>query len=281
MKPKKQKQQSKHEVRVRLAPQKFEIRKNADGSRSVQGYFATWGTISHDLGFREVLQQGCFSQSLKKNPVACFRDHNAEMLLGKTQSSTLTVSEDDKGLAFRVKLPDTSYANDLVALMDRGDSYECSFAFRPLPDGETWSQLANGEVLRTITNAVLFEGSILTGNPAAYPNTEASLRNAPKSIRAALKSKSSKRESDEDDEDYDDGICDPTSDNYDEEACNERNRSRRSECECQCDSCLADDCSDCSDPTCEGDGCIDCGMSDDEERMKRCHLELLLRRLKN
>ena len=90
------------------------------------------------------------------------------MLLGKTQSSTLTVSEDDKGLAFRVKLPDTSYANDLVALMERGDSYECSFAFRPLPDGETWSQLANGEVLRTITNAVLFEGSILTGNPAAY-----------------------------------------------------------------------------------------------------------------
>src|SRR6185503_2093446 len=111
MKKKKElKQHSRHEVRI--APQKFEIRKNADGSRSVAGYFATWGTMSHDLGFREVLQKNCFSESLKENPVAAFRDHSPEMLLGKTQSNTLEVSEDQKGLAFRVKLPDTSYAND-------------------------------------------------------------------------------------------------------------------------------------------------------------------------
>lgn len=276
MKPPKKQQSKQHEVRVRLAPQKFEIRKNADGTRSVSGFFATWGTMSHDLGFREVLQQGCFSESLRDNPVSCYRDHNAQMLLGKTQSNTLSVSESEKGLAFRVKLPDTSYANDLVALMERGDSYECSFAFRPLPDGEIWSQLPNGEILRTITNAVLFEGSILTGAPAAYPKTEANLRSCPKALRAKLQGTLKRAENDDDLD-----VCNESSPDYDEDACNERNRSR-SECNCSCDSCLADDCPDCSDPACEGeeDGCIDCGMNDDEERLQKAHLELLLRRLR-
>ena len=255
MKKKKElKQQSKHEVRVSLGRQKFEIRRNADdGTRSVRGYFATFGTMSHDLGFREVLQQGCFSESLKDNPVACFRDHDAQMLLGKTQSGTLEVSEDQKGLAFRVKLPDTSYANDLVSLMERGDSYECSFGFTPLPDGEIWSQLPNGEILRTITNAVLFEGSILTGNPAAYPNTSASLRSCPADIRSKLKRDES-----------------PETETVDEQQ-------RSSECECDCDACCEDgDCEDCTNPDCDDENCDDCPI-----QTRAAHTRLLIARLRS
>ena len=250
MNKKELKQKSKHEIRLNPGHQKFEIRKNADGSRSVAGYFATFGTMSHDLGFREVLQQGCFSESLKDNPVACFRDHDAQMLLGKTQSGTLEVSEDQKGLAFRVKLPDTSYANDLVSLMERGDSYECSFGFAPLPDGETWSQLPNGEILRTITNAVLFEGSILTGNAAAYPNTSANLRSCPADIRSKLK---------RDDEDAEDD---------DEE--------RSYECECDCDACEDGDCEDCTNPDCDDEDCDDCPI----QMTRQARLDLLKRRLR-
>ena len=250
MNKKELKQKSKHEIRLNPGHQKFEIRKNADGSRSVAGYFATFGTMSHDLGFREVLQQGCFSESLKDNPVACFRDHDAQMLLGKMQSGTLEVSEDQKGLAFRVKLPDTSYANDLVSLMERGDSYECSFGFAPLPDGEIWSQLPNGEILRTITNAVLFEGSILTGNAAAYPNTSANLRSCPADIRSKLK---------RDDED---------AENDDEE--------RSYECECDCDACEDGDCEDCTNPDCDDEDCDDCPI----QMTRQARLDLLKRRLR-
>jgi len=247
---KKRLKQSKHEIRVNLGQQKFEIRRNADGTRSVSGYFATFGTMSHDLGFREVLQQGCFSESLKDNPVACFRDHSDQMLLGKSQSGTLEVSEDSKGLAFRVKLPDTTYANDLVALMERGDAFECSFGFAPLPDGEIWSQLPNGEILRTITNAVLFEGSILTGAQAAYPNTTANLRSCPADLRSKLK-----RDDDLDDDDDYQPKCDPNSPDYDPEACDE------------------DRCSECGRllPRDEDD-------ADEEER--KAHLDLLQRRLR-
>lgn len=58
----------KHDVRISPQPagQRFTIRRNPDdGTRTVEGYFATFGTMSHDLGFREVLQQGCFSESLR------------------------------------------------------------------------------------------------------------------------------------------------------------------------------------------------------------------------
>jgi uncharacterized protein len=245
------KKTTKHEIRV--APQKFEIRKNADGTRSVAGYFATWGTMSHDLGFREVLQKNCFSESLKDNPVACFRDHDAQMLLGKTQSGTLEVSEDNKGLAFRVKLPSTSYANDLVSLLERGDSSECSFGFAPLPDGEIWSQLPNGEILRTITNAVLFEGSILTGNAAAYPNTSANLRSCPADIRSKLKR-----------------------DEAPEAETENEQQQRSSECECDCDACEDGDCEDCTNPDCDDEDCDDCPI-----QTRAAHTRLLIARLRS
>ncbi len=236
----------KHEVRV--APQQFEIRSDNDGT-TITGYFATYGTLSRDIGFREMLQQGCFDESLKDHPVACFRDHNPEMLLGKTQSGTLAVSSDSKGLKFSVKIPNVSYANDLVELIKRGDAFENSFAFAPLPDGEEWSQLPDGQILRKISRAVLFEGSILTGAPAAYPNTEVNLRNAPASFRSKLRV----------DDDYSEE-CDPDSPDYDPDAdCDDDDENDR------------EICSECGQPIPE---------DEEDEEDRQAHLDLLKRRLR-
>src|SRR5665213_2218682 len=160
--------QSARENRVYAAPQKFEIRTNADGPRSVSGYFATFNTLSHDMGFREKLLPGCFAKSLRTNPVSCLFNHLDDKLLGRTESGTLRVQEDAKGLRFDVTLPDTTYANDLVALLERGDAFECSFGFAVPTGGDAWTEMPDGTLLRTITEAILFEGSILV-SPAAYP----------------------------------------------------------------------------------------------------------------
>lgn len=262
------KKSSKQEIRLSTKPQQFTIRTNADGTRTVLGYFATFGTMSNDLGFREVLQKGCFADSLASNPVACFRDHNPEMLLGKTQSGTLSVSEDDKGLKFSVKLPDTTYANDLISLMERADAYECSFGFSVVdPDGDSWSQLPDGQILRTITKAILFEGSILTGAPAAYPNTSANLRSAPADIKKRLL-----RDADDEDEDGSDSDSnldcdDPDSDDED---CGE-NR-----CQCRCAECRDDSCESCEAADCDDDNCNDCPI-----QTRVAHTALLLRRLRS
>lgn len=260
------KKQDKREIRLSAKPQQFTIRKNADGTRSVSGYFATFGTMSYDLGFREVLQKNCFADSLASNPVACYRDHNPEMLLGKTQSGTLQVSEDDKGLKFSVKLPDTTYANDLINLMERADAYECSFGFSVASDGDEWSQLPNGEILRTITKAVLYEGSILTGPPAAYPNTSANLRSCPVSLRSKLK-----RDDDDDDSEID--CNDP--DNIDDPRCDDPDDEDR--CECRCDECRDDNCEDCTNQDCTDDDCDECPI----QQTRAAHAALLIRRLRS
>jgi HK97 family phage prohead protease len=185
------------------------------------------------------------------------------MLLGKTQSGNFSVSEDEKGLKFSLhQIPDTTYANDLVSLMDLGLSYECSFGFSVVdPKGEEWSQLPDGEILRSITRAVLYEGSILTGPAAAYPNTSASLRSCPKNLRKLV----AKRDDEDDDDELDD-VCNPDSDSYDPDACQA----------------LKDDDEDDEDR----EICPECGQSipseedadDDEER--QAHLQLLIRRMK-
>jgi hypothetical protein len=231
-----------HEVRVIRNTQRTEVRKNADGSRTAVGYFATYGTVSHNLGFREVIAPGAFDASLRSNPVSCFRDHNAEMLLGRTESGTLQVSSDSIGLRFSVNLPKgVSYSDDLVILLERGDAFENSFAFAvDGPDGDTWTEQPDGSYLRTLKKVILYEGSILTGNPAAYPGTSVDLRSCPIAIRAKLK-----RSSDDECEDgqhYDadlddcvDNDADDTGDDDDETEWS--NRSAAFRCAWRCLSC--------------------------------------------
>jgi HK97 family phage prohead protease len=263
---------SKRELRVYAAPQRIAVRKNPDGSRSVEGYFLTWDTLSHDLGFRERVLKGAFTESLTTTPVRCLFNHDDNMLLGRTESQTLTVEEDSKGLHYRVKLPTTTYANDLAILLDRGDAYECSWGFMVPDGGDEWTNLPDGTLLRTISKAIIFEGSILV-SPAAYPNTSASLRSLPKALRAKLKT--TKR-----DDDLDDDPCDPESDSYDEDNpdCDE-NRS----CACDCASCEAGDCDECSNDSCSDETCADndCPAASATRSLRKRLDKAILRRLED
>lgn len=210
---------------------------------------------------------GCFKRSLQQNPVSCLFNHLDDKLLGRTESRTLQVQEDAKGLRFDVKLPDTTYANDLVVLMERGDAYECSFAFAVPAGGDVWSEMPDGTLLRSISEALLFEGSILV-SPAAYPSTSANLRSLP----AALRSKLSKRD---DDSEFDDDLdCDGV--DADDLECEDRD-----ECGCDCAECAEDRCNRCvnercADERCARDGCPAAG----EVETLRLRLKLARHRAK-
>jgi HK97 family phage prohead protease len=103
-------------------------------------------------------------------------NHNADQVLGRVGSGTLRLEEDDTGLRFELDLPDTSYARDLSALVQRGDVAGCSFAFAARPGGELWEEI-NGETIRTLTALDLGEITI-TAQPA-YPDTTVAKRNRP------------------------------------------------------------------------------------------------------
>jgi uncharacterized protein len=175
----------KREIRANRVPQKFSVRTNGDGTKSVSGYFAKFNSLSSDLGgFFERISPGAFKDSLKSNPdVLAYYNHNGDLILGRVSSGTLSVSEDSTGLRFDVKLPKTSYADDLVSLMQRGDVTGCSFGFSVPNGGDDWQQVGD-QIIRTVNKAILYEGSIV-GQPA-YPETVADLRSAPSAIRAKL-----------------------------------------------------------------------------------------------
>jgi HK97 family phage prohead protease len=255
---KKRAQQSVKEIRVSKAPQKLAVRRSKDGSRSIEGLFCTYGTLSHDLGgFRERLAPGCFDKSLRQQPMNALVNHDDNKLLGKT-GQNLTVVSDDTGLRFRVNpLPDTSYSQDLVALAEQGLVDSCSFGFVCIDD--VWSTLPDGTPLRTITEAVVFEGSVLAGPDAAYPSTSVSLR--------AQRRAKAKR----DDLLDDDAACDPDSPDYDADECEDEDR-----CECRCKACSEDRCErcsaeDCADEQCAADGCQYAGETETLRLRLRLH----------
>ena len=174
----------KHEVRVSAAPQKFEIRSNADGSRTISGYAVTWQDLSQDLGgFKEKVQKGAFTQSLRDRDVMILYGHDQNQILGRVSSGTLTLAEDERGLKFSCKLPNTSTANDLVELMSRQDVRSMSFGFSVPEGGDDWQDI-NGQVVRTLLQVVLYEISVV-GDPA-YTTSSVNLRSAPAAIRAIL-----------------------------------------------------------------------------------------------
>jgi uncharacterized protein len=264
---KKTKHSTKHEVRIHAAPQKFEVRKNADGTQSIGGYAAVFDSLSQDLGgFREKLQPGCFAKSLAetyKDPL-CLYGHDMNQILGRVSSGTLSIAEDSRGLRFSCKLPDTSTARDLIALMERGDVSQMSFGFSVPEGGDDWDEVG-GQIVRTLLQVVLYEISVV-GQPA-YTSTSVNLRSVPKALRSKLK-----RKADDDEDDLD--VCNPDSPDYDPDACDDDSEEDR--CSCECDECEAGNCDECTNPGCDDEDCEGC-----PGQTRAAHTRLLLARLRS
>src|SRR3546814_18499393 len=91
---------------------------------------------------------------------------SSDLVLGRTKSGTLTLTEDDAGLAFALDMPDTAAARDLIALAERGDLGGASFGFNVPKGGDTWN--GNSRELRAVNLAAV---SIVSAWPA-YQETE-------------------------------------------------------------------------------------------------------------
>lgn len=181
-----------------------------DGSRTISGYAIVYNSPSQDLGgFIELVAPGAVTDSLRNSPdVLCLRDHDVSILLGRTISKTLTLTDDTTGLRFSCRLPDTSQASDLAASIDRGDLSGVSFGF--VTEEDKWAAGKDGNVVRTLRKITLFEIS-----PCSFPAYSASsVRSCPPELRSQLRSRKN------DDEDEDD-------------------------CDCDCDACLAGDHDNC------------------------------------
>jgi len=212
---------STREVRT-LPTSEFRIATADDGSRTLSG-MVPYNSPSCDLGgFTELIAPSAFAGALAPGAdVLCLRDHDVSILLGRTKSKTLSLTDSPEGLRFTCKLPKTTQADDLAESVDRGDLDANSFGFMTLDD--KWLADASGNVVRTLLSVELFE--ISPCSFPAYPNSQVSVRSCPAGLRSKLAKRADADTAGED------------------------------ECQCDCAQCVGGDCGICSDPDCQDENC--------------------------
>lgn len=229
-----------------LKARELRAEKSDEGKRYLSGYAANYNVLSDDLGWgmRERIMPGAFTRAIKeKQDVRHLINHDPTLVLGRTKAGTTELSDDAKGLKFRTELPDTSYAADLYASVDRGDIDECSFGFVAVrtawieePDPEDEKRI---RCIRELHDVDLFDVSTVTY--PAYPGTNTE---AARSLRLL----------------WPDGV--PA------EVRSHMTRDADGDCGCDCLECKDGDCAECSNPDCDDDNCTDCPMQAGERAKK-------------
>lgn len=132
-----------------------------------------YGQESEEMwGFREIIEPGAATRTLANRPDVRFLvNHDANLLLARTTSGTLTLAEDSQGGIAEADMADVSYARDLAALMERGDLSQMSFGFWISAD--RWERDKH-----IITEFDLNGGDVSAVTFPAYPQTSAELRAA-------------------------------------------------------------------------------------------------------
>lgn len=148
-----------------------ELRVEGEDAPHIKGYAARFDKWSEKLYgmFREKISPGAFSKTLKENDIVALINHDVSKILGRNTAGTLSLEEDDKGLAFDITVPDTTDGRDLVVSMKRGDISKMSFGFVTVRD--EWNEKGSERVLHEVK---LTDVSVVTR--PAYPQTSASVR---------------------------------------------------------------------------------------------------------
>lgn len=153
------------------------------GEVSVRGHAAVFDTPTMigppGVGFEEIIAPGAFRKTLADAAdVRLLFNHNPDLVLARTKSGTLRLSEDRQGLAVDARLAPTQVGRDLAVLIERGDVSQMSFGFRVVKDRWENVQRADGTTAerRTVLEAQLFDVSSVTY--PAYDETDLALREA-------------------------------------------------------------------------------------------------------
>ena len=138
--------------------------------RRLEGYAALFGIEARiGRGVIETIAPGAFGATLQeRSDILALVDHDPARVLARTRSGTLRLSEDSRGLAFDLDVPDTQAGRDVLALAERGDLGGMSFGFNARDEKMDGNQ-------RELRAVDLFEISVVAAFPA-YDGTVISAR---------------------------------------------------------------------------------------------------------
>ncbi|WP_419154100.1 HK97 family phage prohead protease [Weissella viridescens] len=130
----------------------LDVRSAATGSPfigQIAGYAIVFDKPSVDLGFIEYIRPEAL-KGVDLNNVLALYNHDYGNVLGRTNSDTLKLSVDKKGLHFVLNIPDTTIGHDVYTNIKAGNLQGMSFGFTVARGGDTMSK-HNGKVIRTVT----------------------------------------------------------------------------------------------------------------------------------
>lgn len=147
-------------------------------SPKIRGIAPPWNSKSVDLGgFREVFLPTAFDKFLarRKVDVPLLFNHDPNQILARTTNGTLRIEKTDKGLAYEGDPVPTADSEKVLTLIRTKTIFGSSFAFTVNgAKGETFEEDERGNILRTISDATLWDVSPVTN--AAYPSSSLSAR---------------------------------------------------------------------------------------------------------
>jgi Escherichia/Staphylococcus phage prohead protease len=145
-----------------------EVEVRAKGSSIyAEGYASVFEKRSGNLGgFVEKVRSSAFNKTIKEADVRALWNHDPQYVLGRTGAGTLELAIDSNGLYYRSLLPNTTYAKDLAALLERRDVRESSFTFFKVQD--EWDLTEDGYPQRSLVEVGLIDVAPVTF--PAYPD---------------------------------------------------------------------------------------------------------------
>lgn len=171
-----------------------ELRITDDEQPKIEGYAAKYGKFT-DIGwFRERIKAGAFDEALQESDVRCLKNHDPNLILGRTKNQTLRLESNTVGLRFANDIPNTTTGKDAREEIKRGDISGCSFAFTVAEDD--WKNYEDGRPSeRTIVKIrELFDVGPVTY--PAYPDTTVAARSLDK-FKETNKTKENDKHEDE------------------------------------------------------------------------------------
>ncbi len=149
-----------------------------EGKNTLVGYAAKFNSDSKPIfgEFIENIAPGAFKRTLAeaKIDVRALFNHSKDMPLGRLGASTLRLYEDETGLRYEIDLPDSTCGRDVKALVEHGDVYGSSFAFRCQKDSWAYPTERGKMAYRTLLDVDLHDVSPVTD--PAYEDTSVAVR---------------------------------------------------------------------------------------------------------
>lgn len=141
--------------------------------------FNQWTTINEwwGMGWEEMVAPGSFKKTIKEQDIRALWNHDPNIVLGRNKAGTLTLDEDEKGLAVTIEPPDSEWGRPVLEAVRRGDVSGMSIGFQVVK--EEWTRPdrekePKARPKRTIKEAKLFDVSPVTF--PAFPQTDIAAR---------------------------------------------------------------------------------------------------------